>query len=309
MRILVVGLGHSGTTWLAEGIASAVGVQFINEPDNEDSWPFAAAAKRGLPETPSLQPGERAPRYELLWDLAFGAGWPDSRYARLLTGLSRSPRSPSFLSEILELSAARLARHRRSRLDHQLVKSVLAFMSLDWIVDHYDPRVIVVWRSPLNRLASLLERGATGGAPRAVRELFRSTSVWPPPPKNESGIEVQRAMWSTCAQTAALLETASRHPDWLVLRHEEQGANPVAGFSRVFEWLGLDWSIGIERYIAQSEGRGDLATRKRVASDEFMAWKRRLNQDQLSQATRVMERFTALDRVGSIFTRCLDEAT
>jgi hypothetical protein len=303
MRILVSGHAHGGTTWLAGGIAAAPGVHWVNEPDNRAISPFAGAAMQGLRIAPWVKPGERLPKYELVWDVAFRAGWPAGRIERLLSN-AHSP--PGIAKRWLQLAVVKAARFRRPSAEHQLVKSVLAHSALEWIADRYDPRMIVVWRSPLNRLASMLERGWDGGfAEPSIRDLLVGTSVWPVPRSDKT----MEAMWTVCAQLTIVLDTVRRHPDWLVVRHEDLAAEPIAGFRAVYSWLGLEWSTATDDFLERSEGVGSLDEFRRVASNERDVWSRRLSAEQVTAATAVLARFAELETVGETFARCLEETS
>src|SRR5436305_3126532 len=74
-RILVVGFARSGTSWVAEMLATTESAGLLSEPDDALLHPFASRAKRRLPggHYPVLSPGDEAPEYEVLWEEAFGS--------------------------------------------------------------------------------------------------------------------------------------------------------------------------------------------------------------------------------------------
>jgi len=305
VRIFVAGLARSGTTWFARTVGAAPGVQYIHEPDTRSNDVFAHVGTMGLDFQRPIEPGRRMPRYELMWDLAFAGGWPAGRVPDLAASLAHSKRLPRW-SRISMLSAiARAGRRRPPPTEHQLVKSVRVVMTLEWIAERYRPRVIVVWRSPLNMLASYRERDQKGGdVQTAVRERFQGTDAWPPPDDDEGGM-----MWNLCSRLGLLLETAARHPEWLVVRHESVASDPIPRFREVFTDLGLPWSDRVEEFISSSNRPGTGWEVERVASEEANVWKRRLAPDQVRAATQVLSRFAGLPGVGAPFVECLDEVT
>src|SRR5207247_10141666 len=128
---------------------------------------------------------------------------------------------------------------------------VRACVAVEWIAARFGPRGVVLWRSPLNLVASHLDRGWTGTGLRkraVAKNRFSSTSVWPP----TDGSRAESLAWDVCARLTLLLEAAERHPDWLVVRHESLCADPARGYRSVVESLGLPWSETIDGFLARS---------------------------------------------------------
>jgi hypothetical protein len=61
------------------------------------------------------------------------------------------------------------------------------------------------------------------------------------------------------ALNRVLLEQRDRHPDWLVVVHEELCRAPVATFHRLFDQLDLPWSARVERAIRRQTGAHNKA--------------------------------------------------
>jgi hypothetical protein len=61
------------------------------------------------------------------------------------------------------------------------------------------------------------------------------------------------------ALNRVLFEQRDRHPDWLVVVHEELCQVPVATFHRLFDQLGLPWSSRVERAIRRQTGAHNKA--------------------------------------------------
>src|SRR5215216_3657697 len=74
LKVLVIGLPRSGTTWIASTLAQTGNAALVSEPDNHYNVPFALRAKRRLPGGfhPALSPADEAPLFEALWREAFG---------------------------------------------------------------------------------------------------------------------------------------------------------------------------------------------------------------------------------------------
>jgi hypothetical protein len=303
MRIFVAGLARSGTTWFAKAVSSAPGVQYIHEPDTRSNDVFAHVGTRGIDFHEPIPPGMPLPNYELMWDLAFAGGWPPGRLPDLAKRLAAVTALPRWSRSALLTAAARRAKDRRPPTEHQLVKSVRIVMTLEWIAARYRPKTIVVWRSPLNMLASYRERDQRGGEVQAaVGRRFEGTAAWPPPPDDDGSM-----VWNLCSRLGVLLETAARHPEWLVVRHERVAADPVAGFRDVLAWLDLPWSGEVETFLEEANRPGTGWAVERVATDEGAVWKRRLTPAQVRTAADVIARFSKVPGVEAPFEECLAE--
>jgi len=237
-----------------------------------------------------------------MWDVAYAGGWTP-RAQDVIRRIGRASAIPPSIRVAATSALARLVRRRTPPGEHQLVKSVLAGASIEWIAARYRPRVVVVWRSPLNMLASLLDLGQQGAMSSTLQQPFIGTPVWPPPDDDVAA----RVLWKTCAKQSLLLGAANRHPDWLVFRHEDLTSDPPAAFRRVFADLGLTWSHDVEVFLRSSNRAGTGWETARIARDEATVWMRRLTSEQIESGRRVLARFAMLPDVGSSFARCLDE--
>ena len=305
-RVLVVGLPRSGTTWFARALAASPGARYVHEPDNIESGPYALVGMRGLWHDPNLAPGERVPAYERMWDVAFGGGWPSGALARQAVRASLSPRVPAPARAAIQRSFTSLAARMPRGDEAVVVKSVYCYFAMEWLAERYRPDIAIVWRNPANMLPGYLERGWITDELRTRPPLparFGDTAVWPPPA--EFGLE--NVLWSICARMTVLLETATRHPDWHVYRHEEISADPRDRYREVFTDLGLEWSTGVERFLERSNKPGEGWDVQRVAEQEATVWKRRLDADQIRLTRDVMRRFAAVGGETSPLWRCVEE--
>jgi hypothetical protein len=296
-------LARSGTTWFAQALGAAPGARYVHEPDTRSNTVFAYMGTDEIDFERPIAPGTRLPRYEIMWDNAFAGGWPTGPLARLATGVAGATWVPRTLRLSILEAAARAGRARPPVSEYPVVKSVRCLMTIEWIAERYRPTVVVVWRSPLNMLASYRERDQRGGdVQAAVRERYDGTDAWPPPADPDGGM-----MWNLCSRLGVLLETASKHPDWLVVRHEHMTRDPVERFRSVFSQAALPWSDGVEAFLASSDKPGTGWAVERVASEEATAWKRRLSAEQIRAAADVMSRFATLPGLGAPFMACLEE--
>jgi Sulfotransferase family len=305
--LLVAGAPRTGTTWIAQVLASAGYVAWINEPDNE--WPnvFALKAKLPLGRFPALVEGDRAPRYEQLWRRSL-EGRREWRYQTALAWkLDQKDRTMQELWRCLcdhanPRTSARLrflatvARPPSEPVEGRrvMVKSVHATLALEWLWARFRPPTVVVVRHPLNVVASWLELGWGGCAldtnPR-VWERFGDR--WKLPRLDPKPSQPQRLAWEAGLFTTALRDGADRHPEWIAASHEDLCMDPVARFRDLFERVGYPWSAAVEAFLQASNRPGEGWSTHRVAAEQPDRWRRRLTEAQLAEIRPVLSRFQA----------------
>jgi len=299
VRIFLVGLPRSGTTWCARALASAPGVTYVHEPDNWRNAPYAAIATRGLGAEPHLSPGDAAPAYERLWDIAFRGGWPDDPISRLATSISRSKSAvPRPIRIAVQTPVAYAAAKRKPPSPHVLVKSVHSSRSIEWIVARFEPRVVILWRNPISVFASYKQLGWAGRLAQQVGD--------PPTAPDAAPAEVAVSLVGWISErTRALLDAASRHPDWRVARHEDLLARRDDAFRELAAHSGLTWSTSIEEFLAVSDRPGERYSTDRDSTTVAESWRARLSPEEITASNEVLERYAGLDVVGAAFASCI----
>ena len=207
-RILVAGAPRSGTTWLADVLAATPGSRLEHEPDNTHFHPEATPAMELYGGYAVAHRAEAMPAYEELWDAAFRDQPPDSAV---------------------------------------IVKTVLGVFSLDWIVDRYDPRVVIIQRHPVRVIDSWMRLGFMAGdlawrdRVRAEHVEARGLPAWDPrwDPWAKRLVEVS---WAVGLLMTAVRVAARAHPEWTVVSHEWLSTYPAGRVASLAEALGLEWS-------------------------------------------------------------------
>lgn len=307
-RVLVAGIPRSGTTWVGRGLGLAEGSAYLHEPDNDLGHPFAMRAKRALGRFPLLAPDEAAPGYERLWREAFEGGRGGVRVRRLRNRAARAIGRTVPRTE-LQAALASPGSRRPARVTAMsllavpasagggrdvVAKSVHAPLALEWIDRRWRPAMVIVLRSPLNVLASLLELGLPDRDRRLderedVREqLVRPLGLRLPPP---GASDVARAAWQVALLTVAVEDAASRNPDWIVAAHEDLCVDPRASFRELCDRTGLRWSEAVEAYVDESNRPGTGFSTNRVSSAQPERWRQRLTVDQVDEIRAVLKGF------------------
>jgi hypothetical protein len=98
------------------------------------------------------------------------------------------------------------------------------------------------------------------------------------------------------ALTCALDEATRRNPAWARVVHEELCVAPGAEYPRVAERVGLRWTAEGDSALEAGNRPGRGYETARVAADTREAWRDRLDDAQVTEIRRVLERLPlALD--------------
>ncbi len=295
-RIVVIGVPRSGTTWVSTILSTAPGAMLINEPDYPDSYPSGDLAVEECGLYPVVAPGALAPRYEMIWDVAFSGGFPDRpvtrRAGKMLVALPGDVRQP------IVRTAARVLRRVRTPPEHCLIKTVNAQFAIDWIADRYEPMVVVVRRNLLSVIGSWLELGFVPYAietpfelsdhPVVRREYLEPLSLHRP---SRDAPMMHKIAWHVGLLSMGLERAVARHPDWIVVEHEDLCESPTERFRDVFSATGLTWTKAVERALRRLDTPGSGLRLQRVTREQIDSWRTRLSVEQVAEATGILHDF------------------
>lgn len=291
--ILVTGSHRSGSTWLGQMIAASDDVGYIHEPFNIDRGPGICRTRFPYWFT-YIRPGT---------DDAAAADFRrllDFRYNYLAQASSvRSRRDV----RILVRDGGRFLRNRM-RHARPLVKDPMALFSAEWIAETFDAQVVVVARHPAAFASSIKLDGWTHpfshfqNQPELIEDYlspFREEIA--AFAREEHDILDQAALlWRLVHHTVA--EYRDRHPEWLIVRHEDLSRDPIDGFRMLFQALDLSYTEEVQETILRStsksnpvdrdaNGRLFLARDSRANVDN---WRRRLTPEEVERVrTRVAD--------------------
>jgi Sulfotransferase family len=306
MRILIAGTHRCGSTWVANVLGQSPGIHNVFEPDSPYTDILGTVVRNRLGEYPALDEGEASSWYSMVWDLAFAGGWPWSRSPsarRLGRGLSKSP--AAFRDHGVAVLAQTIALTVPQRQPHVIVKSANCGFSLEWIAQRYAPRVVIQRRNPLNIVSSWMalniEPDPLDNA--AVRRLWLSPLGLGQPARGLS--RVGQVAWTVGVLTVALRESAERHPEWIVISHDDLSNDPYEGFTSLFAQLGLPWTPRVKAYLEAADDPAFVVTganprshpnQQTAAADgtsrrmqQATQYQRRLAPAQVAEARAVLE--------------------
>lgn len=279
--ILVTGSHRSGTTWVGRMLAAAPGVQYVHEPFSPRCRPgvCGAAFDRWFTHVHSGNEDRYRPWLERTLRFRYSAG----RELRAL----RSPRDAGrAFRDAARFAAARAAGRR------PLWKDPIALFSAEWLAERLGMRVVVLVRHPAAFASSLLRLDWTFPfRDLAEQETLMDTLLAP----YRAEVLAAAGREPDLLDQAALLwrlfhhvidEYRTRHPGWIVLRHEDLSRAPLEGFLSLYRELGLeptDEAVAVIR--AHSRGgnpveAGDAALDvRRDSRANIDSWRRRLDAD------------------------------
>ena len=270
--ILVTGAHRSGTTWVGKMLALAPGVGYVHEPFS-----------------PLTAPGVFDRFFETVGDE--NAHWYEPYLARTLAFRYRLPRRPRSAREAAR-AAQDWAAFTRARVTRArpLVKDPIALFSAEWLATRFGMDVVVTIRHPAAFASSLKRLGWTHdfrgwvGEPRlaAFDAEIREQAAAP-------GDVLAQAilLWRICYR---LVDDYLRaHPDWIFVRHEDLSRDPVPGFERLFERLGLELTPGARTEIERSSAATnppEAASQHDVRVDSranLAGWRSRLSAEEIER--------------------------
>lgn len=300
--ILVTGSIRSGTTWVGKTLATAPGVGLVHEPFNKDH-PLGILAHRWSHQY-TYMTEETDETTSAAIALEDTLGFRYRPWSHL-----RNPESPLRTLGLLR-DLPRFWYRRHLSRPRPLLKDPIALLSADWLADRFDMDVVVMVRHP----------GAFAWSYKRIGEPNRFTDLLQQPALMEGPLEpfagdVERAantddsiyqaaiLWRVLYATVARYQ--SRHPDWVVARHEDLSTNPLGAFPLLFGLLDLPFTAKTRRFIALTTSElnpveapdGVLHHLRRNSRENVHVWQRRLSSEDISRVRRltgdVADRFYA----------------
>lgn len=287
--LLVTGAHRTGTTWVGKMLAAG-GFAYVSEPLNVLHQPGVMAAP--------------VPRWYAYITRENEAGYLPAfqKTLALRYGLLAEIKSIQSRHDFLRMGRD-LGIFLRGRVTRQpaLLKDPFAVLSLPWFIERLNCRVVVTVRHPA-AFASSLKR---------LNWSFDFRNLLDQPLLMRDHLEPFRADMERVAADdvigqAALLwrmvyrvvhATVERFPSVIVLRHEDLSRDPLTGYARAFESLGLAYTAQVQEMIrtsSSSENPAEL-TRQKVHAVKLDSranldnWKKRLGADEIARIRGLTE--------------------
>ena len=288
--ILVTGAHRTGTTWVGRMLAADPDTAYISEPLNVlhrpgvmrmpvQYWYKYLTEENGDAYLPALRE-----------TLAFRYHLP----AELLS--LRSPHD--FLRMCRDVSI-----FTRGWLFHlrPLLKDPFAVFSLPWFAEHLGCSIVVTVRHPAGFASSLKRLNW----PFDFRDLLAQPLLmqdWLEPYRDrmvnmpaDDIIGQASLLWAMVYRSVQ--NVRRQMPAICVVRHEDLSLDPVAGFHRLYDELGLRYTPAVERAIVESsssENPTELSRNKTFSVKldsraNLHNWKRRLTAEEIQRIRQLTE--------------------
>jgi len=245
--ILVTGAHRSGTTWVGKMLATDPQVTYISEPLNVLHRP-------GVMQVPTTQ-----------W-YTYICNENEDRYQSALRELLRFQYHPWLEVKSLRTLKDFIRMWRdggtflKGRLFSRLplIKDPFAVFSTEWFANNLDCDVVIVVRHPAAVASSLVRLGWKFNFSDLLNQplLMRD---WLEPFRgdmeaidgsNQDVIYQSSLLWRMIYQVVDNLRT--RHPEFIVIRHEDVSLDPLDQFEQLFQDLDLDFSQSVKQQIINS---------------------------------------------------------
>ena len=302
-RILIAGTARSGTTWATRVLSRAEGATMMNEPDNvlADTVNHPSFVGTGFRSYPILAPGDRSPHYEALWEMAFAGRVPMRRgplprVARVVLHTPRRVRDP-MLSAVAKVMA-----RTPGTAKHVVVKSVMPHFDLEWLAERFHPQIVMMQRNPLNVISSWVKLKVHGYDLHYrddIRERFVEPLGVEPPPASGSQLALT-AGWVGLL-TTVLADVRRRHPDWILVTHEDLCDDAITQFKALFNQLGLTWTEEAEKFLTEkgynhptfrrTDWTGEHLDPAAVTKAQARRWEGRLSEREVDEIMTVLNAF------------------
>lgn len=292
--LLVTGAHRTGTTWVGKMLAAG-GFAYISEPLNVLHRPgvMGAPVRNWYQYITRENEAEYLPAFQKTLALRYGA-LAEIKSLRSRRDLLRMGRDLGIFL------------HGRVTRQPALLKDPFAVFSLPWFAERLNCRVIVTIRHPAGFASSLKKLNWPFDfkdlleQPLLMRDHLEPFRADMERSRPDDIIGQSALLWRMVYRVVHA--TRERIPSILIVRHEDLSLDPVAGYARVFEALGLAYTDKVQETIrnsSSSENPAELSNRKThsVKLDSranLENWKKRLAPDEIKRIRDLTEDVASL---------------
>ncbi|MDY6782796.1 MAG: sulfotransferase [Cyanobacteriota bacterium] len=273
--IYLVGLPRSGTTWVGAVLNTSPGVKYFFEPFNFRFIPEAKPHFRKY-----LRGDEQDEEFARYCRDAFAGRIENQHLTNHLNWLYKK----------WNWFPGRVA-----------IKDVNSLLMLEWIDSHMTQTIVIIMRHPCAVASSWLR---LWGGPQKGLETFLDILLKQPQLMQdylspfEEVIKTASGFWQKIgafwgAMYYVALEQQKKHPNWLVVQHEEFCQNPTQAYGKLFKQLDLPWSARTHNFLEISTGKKSKNpfVTQRISSQESDKWKQELEPWQIEEVKKIARPF------------------
>lgn len=260
--VLVTGCFRSGTTWVGRTLARSDELSWVAEPFHVRHRPGVFASP-----TPSLYTYVCSDNEVDYFDNLRHTIAGRYQFIPALKGLTRLVDLGIVAKDVVRFGDRRLRRKRA------VLKDPIALFSTPWIADRFGADVIVMVRHPAAIMLSLGRLGWRFNFEHLRRQPLLMRDLLGPWEAELNAIVTNESR--TLVDETALVwrmmygvvdRWRDEHPEWSIVRHEDLSRDPIGGFERLFDVVGVEMTPEIVDYV--NEG---TSTSNPVAAPEGQA--------------------------------------
>ena len=288
--ILVTGTHRSGTTWVGRMLAADSATAYISEPLNVLHRPGVLRA----PVTHWYQyicednQGEYLPAFKELLDFDYHL-WDEIRSLKSRRDFLRMGRDFAIFYNGL------------MRGQRVLMKDPFAVFSAEWFAKCLNCKVVVAVRHPAGFVSSLkrlnwpFDFQDLLDQPLLLRDFLEPDREKMEAARRDDIIGQASLLWNVIYRSAHTM--LQRNPGFIAVRHEDLSLDPVNGYRKLYDLLGLDFTRRVERTILNSSSSENPAepSRKNIYSVNLDSrtnidnWKKRLTDEEIGRIRAITE--------------------
>jgi hypothetical protein len=240
-QVFVAGTGRSGTTWIADVLASCRRCFVIYEPLRASLVPgVPKCAGGGDHPAVYLRPEDESAEWEQFFHSLFGGQvsccWTRQEW--------RSAKS-SLLHMLPARAHAALAAyqyHRQQRkAEHCIIKDIRGNMMIGWLSRRFPVRVVYLTRHPCAVVGSRLKLNWEDSLWRVIVQPALEADYLQPHREliEKAATPLRRMAVHWCIENLVPLSQLAANPDWIALSYEACAVDPGGTFADLFAKLRL----------------------------------------------------------------------
>ena len=295
LPILVTGTHRSGTTWIGKMLAADSSTAYISEPLNVLHRPgvFRAKVEHWYQYICEENQNEYLPAFNELLELDYHL-WSEIRSLRSRRDFLRMGRDfVIFYNGLM-------------RGQRVLMKDPFAVFSTEWFAKCLNCKIVIAVRHPaafvssLKRLNWPFDFQDLLDQPFLMRDYLEPYRGQMERVKTDDVIGQSALLWNLIYHSVHT--TLGRSPNFIAVRHEDLSVDPVEGYRKLYEALGLDFTPRVEKIILTSSSSDNPAepSRKNIHSVKLDSranihnWKKRLAAEEIKRIRKLTEEVSQL---------------
>lgn len=302
-NIILFGVPRSGTTWLSEVLTHSDDIDLFHEPDNElVSFP-ALVLKTGLDRFPYLKADDQNKNYRELYSSALSSEFYDYKSTQnhlpyKIYGKSKNDIQYSLAnkgtgnSKKLPLSSIFLNfLNKGKRKKRVLLKTVHGFLSIPFLMSHFNFTPIIMTRHPLNIFSSYKSLHMSD----QDRQIYFNSAFLED--HDISALELPsnyssdfKAGFQLGAFNKHLNHLANNNEKIIMVNYETIIGNPFDEIENLCNKIHVQFSKSKKEFIESRFKKGAGYETLRVPSEQFRVWEKRLNKEQIDEFLQGYER-------------------